>query len=168
MMKQQVSATDTQQPEVVITRDFNAPREEVWKALTDPNWLKQWWGPRNFTAPVIQNDLRVGGKYLYCMRSPDGKEYWSTGNFRKIDVPKRLVYTDSFSDEKGNVVSPTYNGFRPDFPIETLVDITLEDQKGKTRLTLKWYNPPFEKDRSDAIVGWNESLDKMAEFLETH
>jgi len=165
-MKQQDSTTKTKEKEVVITRDFNAPREMVWKALTDPDWVKQWWGPKDFTAPVIRIDLRVGGKYLYCMRSPDGKDYWSTGIFREIDAPKRLAYTDSFADEKGNVVSPTYYGFGPEFPRETLATFSLEDQNGKTILTLRGGGPPSEKDRNDAIAGWNESFDKMAEVLE--
>jgi uncharacterized protein YndB with AHSA1/START domain len=165
-MQQQISQVNTEKQEVVITRNFNSAREMVWKALTDPDWVKQWWGPKGFTAPAIQIDLRVGGKYLFCMRSPDGKDYWSTGIIREIDAPKRLVTTDSFADEKGNIVPPTYYGFGPDFPREALETFTLDDQNGKTRLTLRWSGPPSEKDRNDAIAGWNESFDKMAEVLE--
>lgn len=100
------------------------------------------------------------------MRSPDGKDYWSTGVFHEIDAPKRLVYTDNFADEKGNAVSPTYYGFGPDFPQETLVTYTLEDQNGKTKLTMRGSGPPSEKIRNDAVAGWNGSFDKMAEILE--
>src|SRR3989441_11491469 len=64
--------------ELTIARVFDAPRESVWKAWTDPERAKRWWGPEGFTAPFIKIDLRVGGKYLFCMRSPDGKDYWST------------------------------------------------------------------------------------------
>ena len=63
--------------ELTITRIFDAPRELAWKAWTEPERLKKWWGPQYFTAPVIKNDLRVGGKYLNCMRGPDNKNYWS-------------------------------------------------------------------------------------------
>ncbi len=164
-MKQKINPAKTEKHEIVINRNFNATRQMVWKALTEPNWIRQWWGPKDFTAPVIQNELRVGGKYLYCMRSPDGKNYWSTGTFREIDAPAKLVYTDSFADEKGNTVSPAYYGFGPDFPQETMVAITLEDLKDKTRLTLMGSGPPSEKDCNDEIAGWNQSFDKMAEVL---
>ena len=88
---------------LVITRIFDAPRERVWKACTDPGEMKKWWGPKGFTTPVLSADLRIGGAFRYCMRSPEGKDYWGTGVYREIVPGKRLVYTDSFSDEKGNV-----------------------------------------------------------------
>ena len=55
---------------MVVTRIFDAPRELVWKAWTDPQYVMQWWGPKGFTAPVCKIDFRVGGKFLCCMRSP--------------------------------------------------------------------------------------------------
>src|SRR5512139_1991411 len=91
--------------ELVIERIFNAPRELVWKAWTDPEMLVRWWGPKNFTAPACLLDFRVGGKYLYCMRSPEGKDYWSTGTFTEIIPFEKIVQTDSFADEHGSVVS---------------------------------------------------------------
>ncbi len=100
--------------DIIITRMFDAPREIVWKAWTDPELTKRWWGPKNFTAPVIRIDLRVGGKYLNCMRGPDGKDYWSTGIYREIVPRERLVMTDSFADEKGNVVPASYYGMTGD------------------------------------------------------
>ncbi len=80
--------------ELTITRVFDAPRELVWKAWTEPERVKRWWGPKSFTTPVSKIDLRVGGKYLYCMRSPEGKDFWGTGIFREIVAPERLVMTD--------------------------------------------------------------------------
>jgi uncharacterized protein YndB with AHSA1/START domain len=165
-MNQQSSATKTETKEIVITRDFNASRDLVWTAFTYPEWMKQWWGPKGYTAPVVQIDLRVGGKYLNCMRSPEGKDYWGTGVFREIVPNEKLVMTDSFADEKGNVVSPTYYGFGPDFPQEALQTITLEDHGSQTRLTIRHALSSSEKDRQDAATGWNESLDKLAEFLQ--
>ena len=76
---------------VVITRIFDAPRERVWKAWTDPEQLKHWWGPKGFTTPVFRADLRVGGALLYCMRSPEGKDYWGTGVYREIVPVTRIV-----------------------------------------------------------------------------
>jgi uncharacterized protein YndB with AHSA1/START domain len=76
----------------------------VWKAWTLPELVTKWWGPKGYTSPVAKIDFRVGGKYLYAMISPDGKDIWSTGVYREIAPPERFVATDSFADEKGNVV----------------------------------------------------------------
>ena len=150
---------------VVITRIFDAPRERVWKAWTDPEQLKHWWGPKGFTTPVFRADLRVGGALLYCMRSPEGKDYWGTGVYREIVPVTRIVYTDTFADEKGNVVPATYYGMSSEIPLEMLVTVTFENQDGKTKMTLKHDGLPAGKDREGAQVGWSESFDKLAESL---
>ena len=151
--------------ELVIVRVLDAPRALVWKAWTEPERLKRWWGPRTFTTPVAKIDLRVGGAFLYCMRQPDGKDIWGTGVCREIVPLKRIVYTDSFADEKGNVVPATYYGMSRDFPLEMQVTVTLEDHDGKTKLTLHHVGIPAGPDRDGANQGWNESLDKLAETL---
>ncbi len=155
------AAKHTEKREIVITRVFDAPRELVWKAWTDPERLKRWWGPKTFTAPFCTLDLRVGGTYLYCMRSPDGKDYWSTGVYREIVPLERIVCTDSFADEKGKVVPATHYGMSPDFPPEMLVTVTFEEHGGKTTLTLRHTGIPAGTDRSLAEQGWSESLDKL-------
>jgi uncharacterized protein YndB with AHSA1/START domain len=91
--------------ELVIRRAFDAPVESVWNAWTDPRKLVLWWGPEGFTSPSCKVDLRVGGKYLFCMRSPEGEDYWSTGVYREIVPLKRIACTDSFADSEGNVVA---------------------------------------------------------------
>jgi len=125
---------------LVIDRVFDAPRELVWKAWTDPEMAKRWWGPRGFMAPAAEIDLRVGGKYLFAMQSPEfnnGEPIWSTGVYREIVPYERLVCTDSFADEKGNVVPATHYGMTEDFPLEMLVTVELEEIAGKTKLTLR-------------------------------
>src|SRR5688500_147272 len=98
-----VNQSETQQlTELVITRVRDAPRERVWEAWTDPEQMKKWWGPKDFTAPTVEIDLQEGGKYLNCMRSPDGQDFWSTGVYREIVPMEKLVITDSFADEQGN------------------------------------------------------------------
>ena len=87
--------------ELVITRVLDAPREAVWKAWTDPTRFMLWWGPKGFISPACKIDLRVGGKYLACMRSPEGQDYWSTGVYREIVPRERIVCTDNFADERG-------------------------------------------------------------------
>ncbi len=150
--------------EVVIQRVFDAPRELVWKAWTDPQHVMRWWGPKGFTAPSCRIDFREGGSYLYCMRSPEGQDYWSTGVYREIVLLERIVATDSFADEHGNVVPATHYGMSADVPIEMLVTVTFEDLAGKTKLTLRHAGLPAEL-RTDAGQGWSESLDKLAEAL---
>jgi len=164
-MATKTSPNATEKQGMVITRVFNAPRVLVWKAWTDPDWIKRWWGPKNFTAPVIDIDFREGGKYLYCMRSPEGKDYWSTGVFREIEPLRKIVATDSFADKKGNVVPASNYGMSPGFPLELLVTMTFADEGDKTRFTLQYESFPPGKDRDDAQVGWNETLDKLAGAL---
>ncbi|HKQ78770.1 MAG TPA: SRPBCC domain-containing protein [Blastocatellia bacterium] len=151
--------------ELVITRIFDAPRELVWKAWTEPERMMRWWGPKDFTSPACKIDLRVGGKYLFCMRSPEGQEFWSTGIYREIVEPERIVCTDSFADEKGNPVPASHYGMPGDWPAELLVTVTFEEYEGRTRMTLQQVGiPPEMGDMAEA--GWNGSLDKLAESLE--
>ncbi len=152
---------------LAITRVFDAPRERVWQAWTDPEQMRRWWGPAKFTAPFAQIDLRVGGKYLFCMRAPDGKDYWSTGVYREIVAPERLVFTDSFADEHGNVVPAAHYGMSGDFPLEMLVTVTLEDLGGKTRMILTHTGLPAGEHAESAQAGWSESLDKLAASLKS-
>ncbi len=152
---------------VVITRVFDAPRELVWKAWTDPERMKRWWGPKGFTTPVVKIDLRVGGKFLGDMRSPEGQDFWSTGVYREIVEPERIVVTDSFADEKGNMVRASHYGMSPDWPEELLVTVTLEGADGKTKLTLRHsgLSGVSTADRDNMRLGWSESFDKLAEYL---
>jgi uncharacterized protein YndB with AHSA1/START domain len=152
--------------ELVITRVFDAPRELVWRAWTEPERMKRWWGPQNFTAPVCKTDLRVGGTYLYCMRSPEGQDYWGTGVYREVVPPERIVYTDSFADEQGNRVPASHYGMGGDWPSELLVTVTFEEHEGKTTFTLRHAGIPAGEMSDLTRAGWNESFDKLAEALE--
>jgi uncharacterized protein YndB with AHSA1/START domain/uncharacterized glyoxalase superfamily protein PhnB len=98
------------------------------------------------------------------MRSPEGKDYWSKGTYREIVAPERIVLTDSFADEKGNIVSGSYYGLSPDFALESLVTLVFEEYDGKTRFTLRYLGIP-DGDFDNAQAGWNESFDKLAEYL---
>jgi uncharacterized protein YndB with AHSA1/START domain len=162
---QQPSSTTTSVNELVIQRVFDAPRELVWKAWTEPEHLRRWWGPKGYAAPVARMDLRVGGKYLLCMRSPEGQDFYSTGVYQKIDPPNELVFTDSFADADGNVVSADYYGMGADFPRELLVQITFEDLDGKTRMTLRHRPLPAGAIAEQTGAGWNESFDKLEKSL---
>ncbi len=159
--------TNKDTTDLIITRLFDAPRELVWEAWTVPERLKHWWGPVGFTSPVSRIDLRVGGEYQNCMRSPDGKDFWSKGIYLEIVAFERLVMTDSFADEKGNTVPASYYGMSKDFPRELLITVIFEGYDGKTKLTLRHTGLPAGSDSEGAQQGWNESFDKLAEYLAT-
>ncbi len=90
--------------EFTIERVLNAPRELVYAAFTEAEHLAQWWGPQGWTMPVCDMDLRTGGRWHYCMRSPDGDmESWGISIFQEIDPPEKIVQIDSFSDDSGQV-----------------------------------------------------------------
>jgi uncharacterized protein YndB with AHSA1/START domain len=156
---------DKNSRELTITRVFDAPRALVWKAWTDPQQLMRWWGPKDYTSPFCKIDLRVGGKYLFCMRSPEGQDYWSTGVFREIVPMERIVLTDSFADEQGNVVPASYYGMGEDFPQELQVTVILEGEGDKTKMTLRHAGMPEGDMKEQTEAGWNESFDKLAESL---
>ena len=150
---------------LIIERTFEAPRERVWAAWTNPDLAMRWWGPKGFTTPTARISLRVGGQYLFCMRSPEGRDFWSTGFYREIVPYDRLVATDSFSDEKGNVVPATRYGMSKDFPLELLLTLTFEERGGKTSMKLRHAGFPSRQDLHGARQGWNESFDKLAALL---
>src|SRR3954470_10311185 len=86
-----MAATKTKEPEFVISRVFAAPRERVYAAHTEAGQLKQWFGPKGFTMPRCNLDLRPGGIFHYCLKTPDGQEMWGKWTFREIAKPERLV-----------------------------------------------------------------------------
>ena len=160
-IKQQGSAL---QNEIVINRVFNLPVSVVWLAWTDAEYFKKWWGPRGFTCPSSKMEARVGGKYLNCMRGPDGKEYWSTGVVKELIPERKLVVTDSFSDDKGNIKPASEYGMPGDWPKDLLITVYLEEADGATKMKLKHQGIPNEM-REDCIKGWNESFDKLEENI---
>ncbi|MFV5692208.1 SRPBCC family protein [Flavobacterium sp. LT1R49] len=161
---QSTATTESNKQKLVIVREFDASRELVWTAWTDPESCKKWWGPKNFTCPVCEIDFKVGGKYLNCMRSSEGKEFWSTGTYVEIVPMERIVCTDSFADEKGNVVSATHYGMEG-FPLELFVTVSFEEHDNKTRMTLTHQGIPSRKMTDLTSASWNESFDKLAESI---
>ena len=149
----------------VVERVFEAPREVVFEAWTEPERLKRWWGPKGFTTPFCAVDLREGGVFLYCMRSPEGRDFWGRGVFRDIVVPERLVFVMSFADAEGNAVAATCYGLDPDWPLERLRTVTFEELAGATRVAVRDEGVPPGPDGDDTRRGWAEMLDGLAEYL---
>ena len=149
----------------MITRNFNAPRECVFKAWTDGEHLSRWFAPQGFTAPYCTADLRVGGSFRFCMRSPDGKDFWGKGVYREVVEPERISYTDFFTDQDGNQVPPSYYGMSDSHPLETKVKVTFDEDRGRTRLTLRHAVPEDFEERDEMQQGWNQMFDKLERIL---
>ena len=156
--------------EFVITRVFDAPRELVWKAFTDPERMRQWWGPKGFSVFASKMDLRPGGTYHYGMRAPDGTPMWGRFAYREIAPPERIVLVNSFSDEAGGV---TRHPGHADWPLEMLSTFTFTEEGRGTRLTVKWVplkpseaeRKTFEAGQSSMRQGWTGTLDGLAQYL---
>src|SRR4029450_14651 len=138
---------------VTLLRVFDAPRELVWKAWTDPKMMAQWFGPRGFTNPVCELDVRVGGSLRIVMRGPDGRDYPMKGEFREVIAPERLVFSNVTTDNDGNHL------------LEGETAVTLAEKNGKTTLTVKAYAvglvPIAPQMLAGMEAGWTQSIDKL-------
>lgn len=150
--------------ELVITREFAAPRALVWKAWTDPAHVACWFGPRGFTTRVEELDLRPGGRSRYVMVGPDGAEYPCFGVFREVVPMERIVTTDEFEEGPGSKCVP-------DLPSGMVVTALFEDAGAGTRLTLRIMHPTIEDRRKHEAMGvfggWHSSFDCLDEHLES-
>ena len=150
---------------IVIERTFDAPVDLIWQMWTQAEHFKKWYGPKGFTVPVAEMDVRVGGKRLICMASPDGSmKMWFTGEYREVVPNERLVYTDSMADEHGHVVVPSALGMPDDHPATTEVTVLLEDIGGYTKMVMTHAGVPAD---SGGAGGWAQAFDKMADHIET-
>lgn len=153
-----------------ISRTFQAPRALVWDAFTKPEHLKHWWGPKGFLPAVAKMDLRVGGMFLYELRSPNGQSIWGRWIFREIVAPERIVSVSSFSDEKGGI---TRHVMAPEWPLETLSTMSFVEKDGGTLVTVHWQPlnaTPREREiftagRESMNGGWTGTLDKLEAYL---
>jgi uncharacterized protein YndB with AHSA1/START domain len=155
------------QDAVVIERSFDAPVERIWQMWTDPELFKVWYGPSGATIPVANMDVRVGGTRLMCMEveSPNGPiRMWFTGAYREVVANERLVYTESLSDEHGNVSSPADLGMPEGHPTTTEIHVELMDIGGRTKMVLTHVGIPSD---SPGAAGWSIALDKLAALVAT-
>lgn len=135
-----------------LRRTFKAPRPEVFRAWTDPEELKKWWGPEGYATPSAEVDLRVGGKYrLGMMKLPKGETFYLSGVYREVRPPERLVYTWRWESE-------------PE-PGETLVTVEFQEVGDATEVVLTHEFFPTAKAREDHNRGWNGCLDRLAKVL---
>ena len=157
---------DASQDAVVIERTFHAPVDLIWEMWTDPEHFKAWYGPDGATIPVAKMDVRVGGPRLVCLevQSPNGPlQRWFSGEYREVVENERLVYTESMSDENGNVLSPSEMGMPEEHPTTTEIRVELEDVAGRTKMVMTHVGVPAD---SPGAAGWTMALDKLAARVE--
>jgi uncharacterized protein YndB with AHSA1/START domain len=143
------------QDKLVIVRRLAAPRALVWKAWTDLERLGQWWGPAGFRWLGGELDLRAGGGFWFGMAAPDGSEMWARFAYREVRPPERLSYTVAFTDSEGTV-QPA--GFDPDFPLEYMNVVTLEEEADETVLTLEAWAVSEKPSELAAFAGLFDSM----------
>lgn len=140
--------------EIVMTRTFDAPRDLVFKTMTDPNLIPRWWGPRYLTTTVDEMDLWPGGRWRYLQRDPQGNEHAFHGVYHDITAPERLVFTFEYEGVPGHVLLDT---------------VTLEGVDGKTRLTdQSVFQSVADRDgmvQSGMESGATEMMDRLEELL---
>ena len=163
--------TATKGADFVISRVFDAPRELVWKAFTDPEHMKHWWGPKGSTVLVSKMDLRVGGSNLGALRDASGQVMWGKFDYREIVPPQRLVWEHSFSDEHGGL---TRHPLAPTWPLKLLTTVTFDEpRQGQTGVTLGWSplnataqeQAPFEAAHDGMRGGWGGTFEQLAAHL---
>ena len=150
---------------VTLERTLDAPIDLVWQMWTEAEHFAAWYGPTGATVPAIGMGVTVGGTRHFCieMQTPDGQSrMWFVGEYRVIDEPTRLVYTESMSDPDGNRVSPEAMGMPGGHPEVTEVTVELTDVDGRTRMVMTHAGIPAD---SPGAMGWNMALDKLEAHL---
>lgn len=152
--------------DLVVTRVFDAPVDRVWSAWTNSEHVMLWWGPRGFTSPVADMDVRVGGTSLVAMRTPDGRDLYNTWTYQEIVPNERLEFVMGFADQNGNKVEPRSLGLPPGIPTDVRHVLTFESTgAGRTELTVTEFGYPSDELVNLSKVGLEESLDKLAASL---
>src|SRR5579863_831639 len=166
-----MTAIDAKTKDFVITREFDAPRELLWKCFTEPERMKEWFGPKGSTVISSKMDLRVGGTYHGAMRDPSGKVMWAKFVYREIAEPERLSWVHSFSDESGGL---TRHPLSPTWPLELITTVTFQAQPdNKTKVTLRWSpinataeeRATFDAAQSGMTQGWTGSFERLDAYL---
>ena len=143
---------------IVGTREYDAPRDLVFSAFTDPNHLAQWWGPNGFKTTTLSFDMRPGGVWRFVMHGPDGRDYQNRVTYEEVTPPERIVYRHGGGDDVE--------------PVQFRQIITFEDLGGRTRIVWRGDFPTAgERDRvvkeHGADTGLVQTMARLAEYVAT-
>lgn len=150
-----LTVTTRDDRDIVLSREFNAPRRMVFDAWTKPKLLMRWYGARGWNLTGCYVDLRVGGRWRFVSQGPDGSIMAQSGVYQAIHAPDRVVYTEKFDNQS--------------YPGETLVAHVFVERSGKTTVTSTLRYP--SRDARDIVLrypmarGVGESFDRLAELL---
>jgi len=145
-------------------RTFDASRDKVWQVWSDEDSIKHWWGPRGYTAPFIRNDLRVGGTYLWAMKSSKGEMFWNTGVYQEVVPNKRIVSTLSFADENGKTIPGSKAPVQGRWPDAVTIIVEFSESSGKTKVTVTEVGLPLMV-KILSSVAWQQQFDKIEGLL---
>jgi uncharacterized protein YndB with AHSA1/START domain len=154
----------------VITRQFKLPRAVVWQAWSEPEQLKHWWGPKGCSIDIHRLEFRPGGFFHYAMNFEDAATMWGRFNYREIVSPERMVWLNSFSNERCGI---TRAPFSETCPLEIQNSVTFSEHAGQTTVTL--HAEPFgeadaerkyfEALRPSLEQGYGGTFDQLALYL---
>jgi uncharacterized protein YndB with AHSA1/START domain len=163
--------TETKTRDLIVTRVFDAPVEQVWRAWVEPEQVMRWWGPEHFTCPSAEMDFREGGTSIVCMRAPKefgGQDFYSAWEYRKIAPMRRIEYIHNLVDNEGNRIDPTTVGMPSDFPRDVLNVITFNEiGDNRTEMTVTEYKYTSDQMFDLSKLGLEQCLDKMAASFAT-
>jgi uncharacterized protein YndB with AHSA1/START domain len=155
--------------DVVVRRTFPVPPEEAWRAWSEPDLVKQWWGPNGFSCPMADVDLSVGGRTFVAMRAPaefGGGDLYSTWTFTEVVPHSRFAYVFNFADPQGNRLVPADLGMPPGVPDDGKHEVSFSDLgDGRTAMTVVEHGYTTEEARDTSQLGLEQCVDKMAEIF---
>ncbi|MBX3295403.1 MAG: SRPBCC domain-containing protein [Acidobacteria bacterium] len=152
---------------IVIVREFDAPRETVWKVWTERGHIEKWFGPKGFDTRVDHLEFRPGGEIRHTMIGPDGTEYPSKGTFLEIDAPRKLISTDEFGEGSEEIAA--FKDVKLPEGMVTTVEFKDLGKRCLVRLTISHATEEDRKRHEEmgVLEGWNSTLDCLAEYLAT-
>jgi uncharacterized protein YndB with AHSA1/START domain len=154
--------------QLVVTRIIDAPVELVWKAWTETEQVRHWWGPQFYTSPSCEIELRVGGKYIFAMQAPEdqgGQISYTTGTYLRIVPMQLLEFTQSLSDAHGNRIDPQQAGMPPEFPSEVHMLVSFKAIGEMTELTITEDGWTMSQMYVYSYAGMQQQIDKLALYV---
>jgi uncharacterized protein YndB with AHSA1/START domain len=152
--------------QIDLSYTYNYSVAEVFEAWTNPKYLPRWYAPHGCTVEYKKLEIRVGGKFHFCIHSPGFGDCWVIGTYLEIVPKKKIVYTTINADENGTPIDPTKIGMHPDWPRETTVTVTFSETDGKTTINLKQNAPEDVAKKSGAYHSWLEMFENMETFIQ--
>lgn len=151
--------------DVLVTHVFDAPRELVFRAWTDPEMLAKWYAPEGCNIVYKEIDVRKGGRFLSCVHHPVHGDCWCKGTYLEIDAPSRFVFTAEITNERGEDIQPVDAGMPADWPAKTTVSITFTGLGDKTSITLHQTVAAALAKQTGALPSWIEMFNRLNQLL---